>query len=67
MYHTRITKIELAGRAAEVLSYAHYVKIREWIDGYTLNGNVKDAITGTKAEGIELIRAQLAQNTNAVS
>ena len=48
MYHTRITKIDLAGYAAEVLSYVHYVKIREWIDGYMLRGNVKDAITETK-------------------
>ena len=63
MYHTRITKIDLAGYAAEALSYAHYVKIREWVDGYMLRGNVKDAITETKDEGIELIRAQLARNT----
>lgn len=62
MYHTRITKIDLASRAADILSYAHYTKIREWINDYQFTGNIKDAITETKDEGIELIRAQLSRN-----
>ena len=32
MFHTRLTEIDLAGRAADLLSYAHYTNIRNWID-----------------------------------
>ncbi len=63
MYHTRITKIALAGHAANILTYAHYTKINEWINSFVLGDNIKDAITESKDEGIELIRKQLAKNS----
>ena len=62
MFHTRLTEIDLAGRAADLLSYAHYTNIRSWIEGQSLKGNFKEAITDTQEEGIEMIRAQLASN-----
>ena len=62
MYFTRITQIDLAGKAAEILPYATYIKVQAWLKEFTIRGNLKCVITDDAKEGIEVMAAQLLTN-----
>ncbi len=62
MFVTRLTQIDLAMRAGDIMTHTDFTRAQEWVKEFTPQGNIKCAISETKQDGLDLIAQQLARN-----
>lgn len=62
MFITRLTQIDLAMRAGDIMTHTDFTRAQEWVKEFIAKGNIKSTISETKQDGLDMIAQQLARN-----